>query len=124
VRRLVIGSPGNPHRGPFNERTRMDKLLSVSTIAWDYITAQCRPVNRRREVYALVAFCTIRTASSRRTTSWTPRVSEGREPNGMGIVPAVPVYPPDPKNPVGGEGEGAGIGLAGMKTSGDRFRSR
>ena len=44
--------------------------------------------------------CTIGTASSTKTTSWTRRRCRRCEmPNKNGFVPAKPVYPPDPKKP-------------------------
>ena len=104
VRRLVIGSPGHPHQGPFTD-TEKDgpsyypyRRRSRGTIS----TARCPPVNRDRsptdEVYALVAFLLYRNGiigeNDVLDDKTLPKV---QMPNRNGFVPAVPVYPPEKK---------------------------
>ena len=61
VRRLVVGSPGHPHRGPFKDAEKDGpSYYPYPTIAWDYIN-RAMPASKpgsltHDEVYAVVAF--------------------------------------------------------------------
>ena len=103
VRRLVIGSPGHPHTGTFNEADKDGvSYYPYATIAWDYIN-RAMPVPNpgslsHDEVYAVVAFLLYRNGIIQETdvmdAKSLPRVEM---PNRDGFVPAKPVYPPEPK---------------------------
>src|SRR5437762_5394904 len=61
IRRLVLGQPGNPKRGPFKPEVR-DSIAyyPYATIAWDYVD-RAMPVPKpgtltHGEVYAVTAF--------------------------------------------------------------------
>jgi S-disulfanyl-L-cysteine oxidoreductase SoxD len=105
VRRLVLGSPGKPYRGPFKE-TEKDSVAyyPYPTIAWDYINRAMPASNpgslTHDEVYALVAFLYYQNGIIQENdildAKTLPKVVM---PNRDGFVPAVPVYPPDPKRP-------------------------
>src|SRR6266853_1334291 len=79
VQRLVAGSPGNPHRGPFKDTEKSTvSYYPYPTIAWDYIN-RAMPANKPGsltpdQVYAVVAFLYYRNGISRKATSLTPRV--------------------------------------------------
>jgi S-disulfanyl-L-cysteine oxidoreductase SoxD len=103
LRRLVIGSPGQPYRGPFDE-SHKDSIgyYPYATIAWDYIN-RAMPVPKpgsltHDEVYAVVAFLLYRNGiiaeGDVMDDKSLPRV---QMPNRDGFVPAVPVYPPEKK---------------------------
>jgi S-disulfanyl-L-cysteine oxidoreductase SoxD len=105
VRRLVLGSPGHPHRGPFKD-TEMNgpSYYPYPTIAWDYIN-RAMPASKpgsltHDEVYAVVAFLYYRNGiipeNEVLDQNTLPKVEM---PNRDGFVPAKPVYPPDPKKP-------------------------
>jgi hypothetical protein len=77
VRRLVLGSPGNPHRGTFKESEKSAlSYYPYPTIVWTISTARCPPAIRDRSPQTKFIrwwrFCSIGTASSERWTSWTP----------------------------------------------------
>ena len=61
IRRLVLGSPGNPFRGPFKAEHRDSvAYYPYATLAWDYIN-RAMPVPKPgsltpEEVYALTAY--------------------------------------------------------------------
>lgn len=103
LRRLVIGSPGKPYRGPFKPADRDSvAYYPYATIAWDYIN-RAMPVPKPGslkpdEVYALTAFLLYRNGiigeSDVMDEKSLPKVEM---PNRNGFVPAVPVYPPEPK---------------------------
>jgi S-disulfanyl-L-cysteine oxidoreductase SoxD len=103
LRRLVMGSPGNPFRGPFKAEDRDSvAYYPYATIAWDYIN-RAMPVPKpgsltHDEVYAVVAFLLYRNGIIGETdvmdANSLPKVEM---PNRNGFVPAVPVYPPEPK---------------------------
>ena len=105
LRRLVMGSPGKPYRGPFKaEEKDSVAYYPYATIAWDYIN-RAMPVPKpgsltHDEVYALVAFLLYRNGIIQETdvmdANSLPKVEM---PNRNGFVPAVPVYPPDPTKP-------------------------
>jgi cytochrome c len=103
VRRLVIGSPGQPFRGPFNNSDKNSiAYYPYPTIAWDYIN-RAMPASKPGsltpdEVYAVVAFLYYRSGIIQENdvldAETLPKVEM---PNRNGFVPAVPVYPPEPK---------------------------
>jgi S-disulfanyl-L-cysteine oxidoreductase SoxD len=105
VQRLVVGSPGNPHRGPFKDTEKSAvSYYPYPTIAWDYIH-RAMPANKPGsltpdQVYAVVAFLYYRNGiieeSDILDAKSLPKV---QMPNRDGFVPAKPVWPPDPKKP-------------------------
>jgi S-disulfanyl-L-cysteine oxidoreductase SoxD len=105
LRRLVMGSPGKPYRGPFKaEEKDSVAYYPYATIAWDYIN-RAMPVPKpgsltHDEVYALVAFLLYRNGIIQETDVMDANSLPNVEmPNRNGFVPAVPVYPPDPTKP-------------------------
>jgi len=103
LRRLVLGSPGKPFRGPFKAEERDSvAYYPYATIAWDYIN-RAMPVPKpgsltHDEVYALVAFLLYRNGIIQETDVLDAKTLPKVEmPNRNGFVPAVPVYPPEPK---------------------------
>jgi len=105
VQRLVVGSPGNPHRGPFkdNEKSAVS-YYPYPTIAWDYIH-RAMPANKPGsltpdQVYAVVAFLYYRNGIIGETDVLDAKsLPKVEMPNRDGFVPAKPVWPPDPKKP-------------------------
>ena len=103
VRRLVLGSPGQPHRGPFSDSEKDGpSYYPYPTIAWDYIN-RAMPASKpgsltHDEVYAVVAFLYYRNGiigeNDVLDAKTLPKVEM---PNRDGFVPAVPVYPPEKK---------------------------
>jgi hypothetical protein len=103
VRRLVIGSPGHPHQGNFNEADKESPAYyPYPTIAWDYIN-RAMPASKpgsltADEVYAVLAFLYYRNGIIGETdvldAKTLPKI---QMPNRDGFVPAVPVYPPEKK---------------------------
>ena len=87
LRRLVLGSPGKPFRGPFKAEEKDRPVPKPGSLTHD-------------EVYALVAFLLYRNGIIQETdvmdANSLPKVEM---PNRNGFVPAVPVYPPDPTKP-------------------------
>ena len=105
VRRLVIGSPGHPHQGTFSEADKDGvSYYPYPTIAWDYIN-RAMPASKPGsltpdEVYALVAFLYYQNGIIQENEVMDAKsLPKVVMPNRDGFVPAVPVYPPDPKNP-------------------------
>ena len=103
IRRLVLGSPGNPFRGPFKAEDRDSvAYYPYATIAWDYIN-RAMPVPKpgtltHDEVYALTAFLLYRNGIIAETDVMDAQsLPKVEMPNRNGFVPAVPVYPPEPK---------------------------
>src|SRR6266566_3890795 len=103
LRRLVLGSPGKPFRGPFSaEQKDSVAYYPYATIAWDYIK-RAMPVPKpgsltHDEVYALVAFLLYRNGIIHEADVMDEKsLPKVEMPNRNGFVPAVPVYPPDPK---------------------------
>ena len=103
VRRLVLGSPGNPFRGPFKAEDRDSvAYYPYATIAWDYIN-RAMPVPKPGsltpdEVYSVVAFLLYRNGIIAETDVMDAKsLPKVEMPNRNGFVPAVPVYPPEPK---------------------------
>ena len=101
--RLVIGSPGNPHLGPFKDTEKSaTSYYPYPTIAWDYIN-RSMPVSNPgsltpNEVYALVAFLYYRNGIIKENDVMDEKTLPKVEmPNRNGFVPAVPVYPPEKK---------------------------
>jgi mono/diheme cytochrome c family protein len=103
VHRLVIGSPGHPHQGPFTD-TEKDgpSYYPTATIAWDYIN-RAMPASKPGsltpdEVYAVVAFLYYRNGIIAENDVLDAKTLPKVEmPNRDGFVPAVPVYPPEKK---------------------------
>jgi len=105
IRRLVLGSPGKPYRGPFKADERDSvAYYPYATIAWDYIN-RAMPVPKPGsltpdEVYSLVAFLLYRNGIIQESDVMDAKsLPKVEMPNRNGFVPAVPVYPPDPKRP-------------------------
>ena len=103
IRRLVLGSPDNPFRGPFKAEDRDSvAYYPYATIAWDYIN-RAMPVPKPGsltpdEVYAVVAFLLYRNGIIQETDVMDAQsLPKVEMPNRNGFVPAVPVYPPEPK---------------------------
>lgn len=103
LRRLVLGSPGKPYRGPFKENEKDSvAYYPYATIAWDYIN-RAMPVPKpgsltHDEVYAVVAFLLYRNGIIQETDVMDAKsLPKVEMPNRNGFVPAVPVYPPEPK---------------------------
>ena len=101
--RLMIGSPNNPHRGPFkfNEKSATS-YYPYATTAWDYIN-RAMPADKLGsltpdEVYAVTAFLLFRNGIIQETDVMDAKsLPKVEMPNRNGFVPAVPVYPPEPK---------------------------
>jgi hypothetical protein len=97
--RSVLGSPGKPFLGPFNDNDKDSvAYYPYATIAWDNIN-RAMPVPKpgslpHDEVYALVAFLLYRNGIIQETdvmdAQSPPKV---QMPNRNGFVPAKPVYP-------------------------------
>ena len=103
LRRLVLGSPGKPYAGPFKENEKDSvAYYPYATIAWDYIN-RAMPVPKpgsltHDEVYAVVAFLLYRNGIIQETDVMDAKsLPKVEMPNRNGFVPAVPVYPPEPK---------------------------
>jgi len=103
LRRLVLGSPGKPYRGPFKAEERDSvAYYPYATIAWDYIN-RAMPVPKpgsltHDEVYAVVAFLLYRNGIIQENDVMDAKsLPKVEMPNRNGFVPAVPVYPPEPK---------------------------
>ena len=103
IRRLVLGSPGNPFRGPFKAEDRDSvAYYPYATIAWDYIN-RAMPVPKPGsltpdEVYAVVAFLLYRNGIIQEADVMDAQsLPKVEMPNRNGFIPAVPVYPPEPK---------------------------
>jgi S-disulfanyl-L-cysteine oxidoreductase SoxD len=103
LRRLVLGSPGKPFRGPFKESEKDSvAYYPYATIVWDYIN-RAMPVPKpgsltHDEVYALSAFLLYRNGIVQETDVMDAKsLPKVEMPNRNGFVPAVPVYPPEPK---------------------------
>jgi S-disulfanyl-L-cysteine oxidoreductase SoxD len=99
----VLGSPGKPFRGPFKDAEKDSvAYYPYATIAWDYIN-RAMPVPRpgsltHDEVYAVVAFLLYRNGIIQETDVMDAKsLPKVEMPNRNGFVPAVPVYPPEPK---------------------------
>jgi S-disulfanyl-L-cysteine oxidoreductase SoxD len=105
LRRLVIGSPGHPHQGPFSDADKDGiSYYPFPTIAWDYIN-RAMPASKPGslapdEVYALVAFLYYQNGIIQEGDVMDAKsLPKVEMPNRNGFVPAVPVYPPDPTKP-------------------------
>ena len=103
VRRLVLGSPGNPHRGTFKESEKSAlSYYPYATVVWDYIN-RAMPASKPGsltpdEVYSVVAFLFYRNGIIQETDVMDAKTLPKVEmPNRNGFVPAVPVYPPEKK---------------------------
>jgi len=105
LRRLVLGSPGQPFRGPFKgDQKDSVAYYPYATILWDYIN-RAMPVPKpgsltHDEVYALSAFLLYRNGIIQETNVMDAKsLPKVEMPNRHGFVPEVPVYPPDPTKP-------------------------
>jgi len=105
AQRLVLGSPGNPHRGPYKDTEKSaTSYYPYPTIAWDYIN-RAMPANKpgsltHDEVYAVVAFLFYRNGIIQENDVLDDKsLLKVEMPNRNGFVPAVPVWPPNPKKP-------------------------
>ena len=105
AQRLVSGSPGNPHLGPFKDTEKSaTSYYPYPTIPWDYIN-RAMPANKPGsltpdEVYALVAFLFYRNGIIQESDVLDAKsLPKVQMPNRDGFVPAKPVWPPDPKKP-------------------------
>ncbi len=105
AQRLVLGSPGIPHLSPFKDTEKSaTSYYPYPTIAWDYIN-RAMPANKPGsltpdEVYAVVAFLFYRNGIIQESDVLDAKSLPKIEmPNRNGFVPAVPVWPPDPKKP-------------------------
>jgi len=99
----VLGSPGKPYLAPFkNEEKDSVAYYPHATIVWDYIN-RAMPVPHPGpltpdEVYALTAFLLYRNGIIKEDDVMDAKTLPQVEmPNRNGFVPAVPVYPPEPK---------------------------
>ena len=103
VRRLVLGSPGNPHRGTFKDTERSAlSYYPYATITWDYINRAMPASNPGSltpdEVYSVVAFLLYRNGIIQETDVMDAKTLPKVEmPNRNGFDPAVPVSPPEKK---------------------------
>jgi cytochrome c len=103
VRQLVLGSPGNPHRGPFKDAEKSAlSYYPYATIAWDYIHRAMPASNpgslSNDEVYAVVAFLFYRNGIIKEDDVLDEKsLPKVEMPNRHGFVPEVPVYPPEKK---------------------------
>ena len=102
--RLVLGSPGNPHRGPFKDTEKSTvSYYPYPTIAWDYIH-RAMPANKPgslspSEVYSLVAYLFYQNGIiGENDVMDAQSLVKVQMPNRDGFVPAKPVWPP-PKKP-------------------------
>jgi hypothetical protein len=103
LRRLVLGKPGQPFRGPFKAEDRDSvAYYPYAPIVWDYIN-RAMPVPKpgsltHDEVYAATAFLLYRNGiigeNDVMDSQTLPKVEM---PNRNGFIPAVPVYPPEKK---------------------------
>ena len=103
LRRLVLGKPGQPFRGPFKPEDR-DSIAyyPYATIAWDYINRAMPASNpgslKPNEVYALVAYLYYRNGIIKENDVMDEKtLPKVVMPNRNGFVPAKPVYPPEKK---------------------------
>ena len=102
IRRLVLGSPGNPHRGTFKEAEKTALSYYPSpVIVWDYIN-RAMPASKPGsltpdEVYAVVAFLFYQNGIQETDVLDAKTLPKVEMPNRDGFVPAVPVYPPAPR---------------------------
>jgi mono/diheme cytochrome c family protein len=103
--RLVLGSPGNPHRGSFKDTEKSaTSYYPYATIAWDFIN-RAMPGNKPgsltpSEVYAVTAFLLYQNGIIQENDVLDAKsLPKIQMPNRNGFVPAEPVWPPNPKKP-------------------------
>jgi cytochrome c len=103
LRRLALGKPGSPYRGPFGAAQKDSvAYYPYATIAWDYIN-RAMPVPKpgsltHDEVYAVTAFLLYRNGIIGEDDVMDAKSLPKLEmPNRNGFVPAAPVYPPEKK---------------------------
>ena len=101
--RLVLGGPGNPHRGPWKDTEKSAvSYYPYATIAWDYIHRAMPASNpgslTNDEVYSVVAFLFYQNGIIQESAVLDEKtLSKVEMPNRNGFVPAIPVYPPEKK---------------------------
>ena len=103
--RLVMASPGNPHRGMYTDQDRHPiGFWAYSTTVWDYIN-RAMPANRGGtlkpdEVYALTAYLLYMEGVIKETDvmdqNTLPKVQMPNRPN---FLPEKITWPPNPKRP-------------------------
>ena len=99
VRRLVLGSPGNPHRGMIKESEKSTlSYYPYPTIVWDYINRAMPASNPGSltpdEVYSVVAFLFYQNGIIQESDVMDAKsLPKVQMPNRNGFVPAVPVWP-------------------------------
>ena len=93
LRRLVLGSPGKPYRGPFKDSEKDSvAYYPYATIAWDYIN-RAMPVPKpgsltHDEVYSLVAFLLYRNGIVQETDVMDAKsLPKVQMPNRNGFLP-------------------------------------
>jgi len=103
--RLMLGSPGNPHKGPWKDTEKSAVgYYPYPTIAWDYIH-RAMPANKPGslspdEVYSLVAYLFYQNGIIQESDVLDAKsLPKVQMPNRNGFVPATPVWPPVPKKP-------------------------
>jgi S-disulfanyl-L-cysteine oxidoreductase SoxD len=103
LRRLVIGKPGAPFRGPYGAGEKDSvSYYPYAPIAWDYIN-RAMPVPKpgsltHDEVYAVTAFLLYRNGIIGENDVMDEKsLPKVEMPNRHGFVPEVPVYPPEKK---------------------------
>jgi len=103
VRRLVVGSPDNPHRGNFKESEKSAlAYYPYASVVWDYINRAMPASNpgslTPNEVYQVVAFLFYRNGIIKENDVLDEKTLPKIEmPNRHGFVPDTPVYPPEKK---------------------------
>ena len=103
LRRLVLGKPGQPFRGPFKAEHRDSvAYYPYATIAWDFIN-RSMPANKpgslsANEVYAVTAYLLFRNGIIQESDAMDAKsLPKVQMPNRNGFVPTVPVWPPAKK---------------------------
>jgi len=105
--RLVMGSPGNPHRGMYTDQDRHPiGFWGYATTVWDYIN-RAMPANRGGslkpdEVYALTAYLLYMNGIIQETDIMDAQsLPKVRCPTGMASYPRCRFGRRTPRNPVG-----------------------
>ena len=102
---LVMGSPGNPHRGIYTDQDRHPiGFWAYATTVWDYIN-RAMPANKGgtlkpNEVYALTAYLLYMNGIIQETDVMDAQsLPKVQMPNRDNFVPEKPMWPPSPKKP-------------------------
>src|SRR6266481_4021698 len=105
--KLVMGSPGNPHRGPYTDQDRHPVgFWAYSTTVWDYIN-RAMPANRGGtlkpdEVYALTAYLLYMNGIIQETDVMDAQsLPKVQMPNRENFAPAKRFGRRTPKDPAG-----------------------